>query len=181
MEFEVRITTKYKDKVYVYVVKNKQKFCSEYCYHLYNKEKSLTGNRLIKQRQNVLIAIDSRKNNPEIRKKWIERMKEVTLGSKNHKWIEDRSKLTNQDGRNSYQYLAWSKSVLARDGYRCKINDGNCDGRLEVHHILSWKDYTELHYKINNGITLCHAHHPRKRAEEKRLIPVFQGLMSVSN
>ena len=33
---------------------------------------------------------------------------------------------------------------------------------------------------INNGITLCHAHHPRVRAEEKRLISKFQKLVSVS-
>ena len=28
-----------------------------------------------------------------------------------------------------------------------------------------------------NGITLCQAHHPRKRAEEKRLVPVLQRLV----
>ena len=32
----------------------------------------------------------------------------------------------------------------------------------------------------NNGITLCFAHHPRKRAEEKRLSPYFMELVSVS-
>ena len=52
--------------------------------------------------------------------------------------------------------------------------------RVEVHHILSFTDFPELKYEINNGITLCHAHHPRKRVEEKISIPVFQELVSVS-
>ena len=38
----------------------------------------------------------------------------------------------------------------------------------------------KLRYEINNGITLYHAHHLRKRAEEKRLAPIFQELVSVS-
>jgi len=53
-------------------------------------------------------------------------------------------------------------------------------GKIKAHHILSWKDFPELRYETNNGITLCQAH-PLKRAEEKRLIPFFQGLVPVSN
>jgi NUMOD3 motif-containing protein len=53
-------------------------------------------------------------------------------------------------------------------------------GRLEAHHILNWREYPELRYDINNGITLCHAHHPRKRAEEKRMVSYFTELLSVS-
>jgi hypothetical protein len=73
------------------------------------------------------------------------------------------------------------KKVYERDSWKCKINNKNCCGRIEVHHILSWFDYPELRYNINNGITLCHAHHPERRAEEKRLIPKFKELVSVSN
>ena len=53
-----------------------------------------------------------------------------------------------------------------------------CKGKIEAHHILSFTKYPELRYQVNNGITLCQAHHPRKRAEEARLAPVFQGLIS---
>ena len=49
----------------------------------------------------------------------------------------------------------------------------------EAHHILAWRSYPELRYEINNGITLCHAHHPRGEAKEKRLVPRLQGLVSV--
>jgi len=158
----------------------KQKFCSQKCYHSYNKGRPLVGERLVKQRKLVKKAIDSRKNNPEIRQRWIQKMKEVTTGNKNHRWIKDRNKLVNQDERNSYKYIQWCKKVKARDKNKCRIGNIDCKGELEVHHILSWKDYPELHYHTNNGITLCHAHHPRKRAEEKRLIPFLKKLVTVS-
>lgn len=99
-------------------------------------------------------------------------------------WIKDRSKLqTNTDtfrDRSSSMYNYWTKQVKNRDNYKCKINNEDCNGRLEAHHMLSWIDYPELRYDINNGVTLCHDHHPRKRSEEKRLIPTFQELVSVS-
>ena len=49
---------------------------------------------------------------------------------------------------------------------------------METHHILSWKDYPELHYQINNGITLCHAHHPRGKENEAKLSPYLQSLVA---
>jgi len=63
--------------------------------------------------------------------------------------------------RNSLESKAWIKSVKLRDGHKCKIGNKDCSGKLEAHHILSWSEYPELRYQINNGITLCHFHHPR--------------------
>ena len=99
---------------------------------------------------------------------------------KNWKWIPDRS-LIKLGGRNLHDPLVkqWRIEVKKRDNYTCRIADNNCDGRLEVHHILRWSEFPELRYKTNNGITLCHAHHPRKRAEEKRLIPTFNELVTM--
>ena len=77
-------------------------------------------------------------------------------------------------------YVLWRTTVFKRDNYKCKIGDDNCKGQLEAHHILPWRDFVELRYNINNGITLCHFHHPRARKEEKRLIPTFQELVTVS-
>ena len=105
-------------------------------------------------------------------------------GDNHPKWIKDRTKLktsgdSNKD-RRSAAYGYWRQQVWIRDSFKCKIANSGCDGRLEAHHILSYTDYPELRYKINNGITLCQAHHPRKRAEEKLMIPVFQGLLGLS-
>ena len=105
-------------------------------------------------------------------------------GKENPCWIKDRSLLQryNNDAkdRRSYSYNFWRNEVKRRDNYKCKINNKDCNGRLEVHHILGYTDHPELRYDINNGITLCRAHHPKKRAEEKRLIPTFIELVSVS-
>lgn len=106
--------------------------------------------------------------------------KRPSMQGKNHpKWIKDRNLLKAKQERNDLTYLCWSRDVKRRDKNMCKINDKNCKGRLEVHHILSWKDYPELRYKINNGITLCQFHHPRKRIDEQKLIPYFQSMVEV--
>ena len=103
------------------------------------------------------------------------------IGENHHRWIKDRTQLKKNDERNDMAYQEWRKQVWLRDNFKCKIANQDCEGKINAHHVLSWREYVELRYKINNGITLCHAHHPRKRVEEKRLVPVFQGLVSVSN
>ncbi len=79
--------------------------------------------------------------------------------------------------RNDSAYHDWVVKVKKRDGNKCRINDENCSGYKIVHHILSWREFPELRYKTNNGITLCQHHHPRKRIDERRLIPILQGLV----
>jgi len=101
-------------------------------------------------------------------------------GEKNARWIKDRE-IVKRNLRNDPGYQQWHKEVKKRDKGKCRINNKDCSGYCEVHHILSWSEYPELRYNINNGITLCQAHHPRKRAEEKLLIPDFQWLVEVSN
>ena len=102
-------------------------------------------------------------------------------GEKHHSWIKDRTLL--KIGREkSYdtQYKYWMLGVKNRDGWKCKIHNQDCSGRLEAHHILDWITFPELRYDINNGIALCHAHHPRGRVSEKLLAPEFQRLVGVS-
>lgn len=102
-------------------------------------------------------------------------------GPKHPNWIADRSLLLKKQERNDSAYKEWRMSVWKRDEFKCRVMSHECRGRLEAHHILSWSEHPELRYNINNGITLCHAHHPRRRAEEKRLVPFFMDLVSVSN
>lgn len=109
---------------------------------------------------------------------------ELMRGINSPRWIGDEQRLINRyqtsKERMNTLYVRWKNSCLRRDNYKCKINNCDCKGHLEVHHILGYKDHPELRYDINNGITLCHFHHPRVREEEKRMIPTFKELLSVS-
>jgi len=103
------------------------------------------------------------------------------LKEKSYRWITDRTKLKKSERKDKdVQYIEWRTEVKIRDNYKCRLLNSDCRGRLESHHIFNWIDYPELRYVINNGITLCAFHHPRGRGEEKRMIPIFQELLSVS-
>ncbi len=95
-----------------------------------------------------------------------------------YKGLEGR-KRTNE--RNDPAYLAWSSAVRKRDQGVCRLMNDNCSGYKVVHHILPWRDYPEERYNINNGITLCQYHHPRKKDDERRLIPTLQELVGSKN
>lgn len=95
----------------------------------------------------------------------------------NPKWVVDRTKLAKKQERNDSAYKEWRKSIRERDGWLCKMANGDCLGKVVAHHILPWAKFPELRYEVNNGITLCTFHHPRKRDEEMRLSPYFQSLL----
>lgn len=98
-------------------------------------------------------------------------------GENHYKWKADRTQLAMRQERNDMAYKEWRKQVWLRDNFKCKIGNPDCLGRIEAHHILPWAEHPELRYEINNGITLCHHHHPRKRVDEQRMIPELQGLL----
>ena len=115
------------------------------------------------------------KLSPEVRTKMIGRF----AGSKHPRWIKDRTKLAKHQERNDMAYKEWRKSVCNRDNWKCRIADTNCIGKVVAHHILPWSNFPELRYEVNNGITLCHFHHPRKRNDEIKLVSTFQRLVQV--
>ena len=101
------------------------------------------------------------------------------IGDKNHKWISDRSKLKghNSQERRSSAYIIWRHEIHKRDNWTCRLKDDTCKGKIEVHHILSFTNYPNLRHDINNGITLCKKHHPRKRKDEDNMREVFQKII----
>lgn len=115
----------------------------------------------------------ARKNNPNSgwfkkKHKYLGREKNINLRRKNEKKHLDST------------YMHWTTEIKKRDSWKCRLLSSDCSGRLESHHIFNWEDYPELRYIVNNGITLCAFHHPRGREKEKRMIPIFQELLSVS-
>ncbi len=112
---------------------------------------------------------------------WNKGNKGFLAGEKHWKWKTDRSKVKIGDrDLNDPLQKQWSRSVKNRDSWKCRISNGECSGKLEAHHILGWKAHPELRYEVNNGITLCHFHHPRKRNDEERLSPYFQQLVATT-
>lgn len=152
----------------------KRKFCTRQC-HLITDD--LKNKISISKKKNPTRYWLGKKN-PKV---YFNLIKNGIMKGENHyKWKKDRNTLAKRQERNDSAYQEWRRQVWKRDNWKCKIINSDCNGRIEAHHILSWTEYPELRYIINNGITLCHAHHPRKRAEEKRLSPFFMELVSVS-
>ncbi len=112
-----------------------------------------------------------RKCSEETKKK----IADANRGENHHSWIFDRNSLR-RNIRNDAEYRVWVRRCKSRDK-ECKLKNENCYGYLVVHHIKSWRNYPELRYELKNGITVCQAHHPRKRAEEKQLEPIFMALI----
>jgi len=62
--------------------------------------------------------------------------------------------------REEYSELPrWRKDVFKRDNWACK----ECGGKvnIEAHHIKSWKDYPDLRFELDNGLTLCRKCHSK--------------------
>lgn len=150
--------------------------------------KIFTGRKLSQEHKDKIGEWN--KNNPEKLTYWkgkkqskemIEKRVSKTRGELNYQWIKDRTKLcrtSKQGERRTSAYFFWRKEVWKRDNWKCLINNQDCSGRIEAHHILGYKEYPELRYDIKNGITLCHFHHPRKRIEETNMSPYFQNLVA---
>lgn len=103
----------------------------------------------------------------------------LAFSGENHPlWIADRSKLAKKQERNDSAYREWRKNIRNSDNWKCRMLNKDCKGKLVAHHILPWSKFPELRYEVNNGITLCHFHHPRKRNDEMRLSPFFQELVA---
>jgi hypothetical protein len=86
--------------------------------------------------------------------------------------------ISRHGGRRCIEHVNWSKEVKKRDGWKCRMSDEHCTGRIVAHHILPYAQYEELRYVVKNGITLCKYHHPRTRKTESQMSPYFQELVA---
>src|SRR3990167_10642088 len=151
------------------------KYCSRSCWRIHWKGKNThMWGRLGEKSWNF-----GKKLSEEHKKKISKSRKGKNVGIQNHKWVVDRTLLTKKQERNDSAYKEWRKNVWIRDNFKCKIKNFDCGGRIESHHILSWIKFPELRYEVNNGITLCHFHHPFKEEDEKKLFPFFQEIVRV--
>ena len=79
------------------------------------------------------------------------------LGEDNPNW---RGGMPYHDyDRNRYPAKQWVKAVKDRDNWTCQ--ECGATNNLHAHHIKRWKDYPDLRYDLDNGVTLCHTCHER--------------------
>ena len=62
--------------------------------------------------------------------------------------------------RLSIEYEQWRKTVLQRDGYKCK-QCGNASIKLHAHHKKSFRLFPKLRFIPENGLTLCEKCHKK--------------------
>lgn len=69
------------------------------------------------------------------------------------------------ESRNSAKYNDWRTKVKERDDFKCiKCASGY---RISAHHIKKWKDYPDLRFDIDNGVTLCNSCHGKEEGFKK--------------
>lgn len=165
--------------------KNISETCKKNGVGKWMKGRKLSQNTIEKQREKKVGRFVSVETREKIRKSQIGVPRFHMRGEKHPRYISDRSKLqrygTDNQDRRSSMYREWRKKVWLRDNFKCKIANPDCKGRIEAHHILGYTEYPELRFDINNGITLCHHHHPQKRKDEMELSPYFQQLVAEMN
>lgn len=82
-------------------------------------------------------------------------------------WNPDITDEQRESKRCLPEYRQWRMSVFERDEYTCKCCGGKgvrlgskCKSNyLNAHHIFNFKDWVELRYDVDNGVTLCNLCH----------------------
>lgn len=108
-----------------------------------------------------------RKWTEKVKRKISEVKKGTYTGERNSNWKGGVS----FDYRQGYakQHKIWAKAVLKRDNYRCLVCK-KVSGRLNAHHIKSWKEHPKLRFDVDNGITLCDKCHILEHKKVDKII-----------
>jgi hypothetical protein len=77
-------------------------------------------------------------------------------GSQHHCW-QGGTVTETQKIRASDEYITWRNAVWKRDGWAC--SQCGTHRSIVAHHIKPFSEFPELRFDVNNGQTLCRAHH----------------------
>jgi len=140
-------------EAWLYSIKNGNgKFCSRSCAGAYHRGKE--SGRKGEKRPNVAGA-----NNPMRRPEVKAKHRANIRRGESHPFWEGGVTPLYKIIRKSPEYIAWRKSVFARDSYTCQLcglkpgNGKRVD--LQADHIKPFAYFPALRFDINNGRTLC--------------------------
>ncbi len=92
-------------------------------------------------------------------------------GPKNVNW-EGGVSAQNRTLRNSRKHREWSRTVYARDNWRCTICKIHCQaGNIIAHHIKPFAQFPAERFVVENGVTLCRPCHARIHNPKNRFSP----------
>lgn len=119
----------------------------------------------IKKGNKIAYCLKGRKR-PKFSDEWLANMryafthKRVNHSGENHwNW---KGGLTSFDQaiRHGRDYTEWRKMVYARDNWSCQECGIYCrSGNIVAHHIKDFKNFPELRFDVDNGITYCRKCH----------------------
>ena len=132
------------------------RFCSKEC--LYKSE------NWAKKQSEIKLA------NPN--RFWLGKIRPEISGEKNYNW---RGGVT--PVRNSKEYVAWQKSCVRRDNYRCFDCGEVKKGQMQVDHVYPFGLFARLRFEIENGETVCKDCHLVRTANTQREVKrgLFMG------
>lgn len=76
------------------------------------------------------------------------------VGPANHNWNPELSDEDRHISRKTSDYASWRLGVLERDDFTCQAC-GQRGGRLEAHHLSSFRKDRDKRYSLENGATTC--------------------------
>jgi len=108
------------------------------------------------------------------RKYWLGKHNPYHSGDKNVNW-KGGVTLENEKERKNIAYYEWRRQVFGRDHFRCRICTAS--GFMNAHHILPFRNHTELRTDVKNGITVCLDCHKIMHKRENLFINYLQGIL----
>lgn len=98
-----------------------------------------------------------------------DKIRESNLGEKGNNWQGGITSIQ-RIIRSSAEYSNWRREVFIRDYWTCQMCGKKKGIKIRAHHIRPFKDYPELRFEIDNGITLCKTCHQNNGLHNKVLI-----------
>jgi hypothetical protein len=150
------------------IQKHKAQYCSISC----SKKGKIPPNLLIAQaaspvkKGNQIARCLKGRKRPKYSDEWLANMRyafahtRVNHSGKSHWNWKGGITPENMALRHRSDYTAWRKAVYARDRWTCQDCGIHCKpGNIVAHHIRGFKEYPELRYEPDNGITFCRKCH----------------------